>query len=288
MKENSRGLLYVILFSLFWAIDVIISKLAFLKGAQPFVFSYQSFALSAIFLFFYMAFFLKKSKKPMIHSKDIFLMLFFGVIANGVGQIAGVTGLNLSTASNYGFLIKTTVVFVMLLSFFFLKEKISLKKLFFLALLLSGAYLISTKGTALVPHIGDLFIIIAALGYALVTVFSKKIIHRNSPEYLSFYRVIGGGLAMLIVSIAMRLEFFDFTYIYYVVADSIAVSLLYIFLYKAIEIKSASYFSMVSMLFSVIVAIFSYFVFGEMMKPVQIIGGILIIGSVIMIEKTKA
>jgi|SaaInlStandDraft_4_1057021.scaffolds.fasta_scaffold140474_1 drug/metabolite transporter (DMT)-like permease len=168
MKHN-KGFLFVFLFSLFWAIDTIISKYAFNQGMNPYVFSYQSLILSAIGLLIY-----SKKTKAKFTKKHVKYMIFLGILANGIGSLFSAYGLKLSNSTNYGFLIKTTLIFAIVFSTILLKEKITSKKIGFGLLLLFGAYLISTAGMNLIPNPGDIFIIIAAGFYSLVSILSKK------------------------------------------------------------------------------------------------------------------
>ncbi|MBN2422415.1 DMT family transporter [Candidatus Woesearchaeota archaeon] len=284
--NNIKGFIYVFLFSISWAIDAIIAKLAYKKGADPFVFSYQTLLLASFLMIGY-TFILKNKSSLKLTKKDIPLMIFLGFLANGVGTAFEQVGLKLSFATNYGFIIKTATFFVVIFAFLILKEKISFKKMILLFCLLLGSYFISTKGESLIPALGDIFIISAALCFALVAVLSKKIINRNSAEFLSFFRLFSGGFTLFTISLILGKNILNTLYFFYMLIDSVFRFLLILFLYKTIEIKSASYMTMMSMMFSVFVAVFSYFIFGETMNLVQILGAIMIIGSVVLIQKSE-
>ena len=93
-------------------------------------------------------------------------------------------------------------------------------------MLLFGAYFISTKGETLIPRIGDVLILMTAVCYGSVTVFSKKIINRNSPEHLSFHRSLAGGVTLLLISAILGFDLIQSKYIPFVLLDGIVVALL--------------------------------------------------------------
>ncbi|MBU0758681.1 MAG: DMT family transporter [Nanoarchaeota archaeon] len=288
MKKPNHGLIYVLLFSLFWAINVLIDKIVYSRGAVPYVWAYQSLLFSALFLGIYV--FLRDSsrrKSLRLHHNDWSYLLLLGIISNGIGALFGTVGLKLSYASNYGFLIKTTVVFVTIFSYFLLKQKITGKKMFFILLLLLGSYLISTKGETFAPQIGDLLILVSAACFGITAVLSEKIGNRNSPEYFSFFRGLGGGIFVLLAAILLRYDILNTEFLGLAILNGFVVFLLFLFFYLTIEARSASYMTMVSMVFSVFVAALSFIFLKEAMNAVQIIGGGIIIAAVVMIEKLK-
>ena len=130
MNEKLRGLLYVTTFSLVWAIQTIINKFAVNKGLDPMLFSFQTLIGAGFFLLIYVTFTqfkeLKKIKKA--STKELVLIVLVGVLASGLATLSTFYGLKYSTSINYGFLVKTTVVFSVLLAAIFLKEKLTIKK----------------------------------------------------------------------------------------------------------------------------------------------------------------
>jgi|SaaInlStandDraft_5_1057022.scaffolds.fasta_scaffold63316_2 drug/metabolite transporter (DMT)-like permease len=85
----------------------------------------------------------------------------------------------------------------------------------------------------------------------------------------------------------LYIDFLQFEYLIYSFLSAITTFLLYFYLYKSIAILEVSKFSMLSMMYSVFVAIFSYYIFNDVMNHIQIIGGLIIIFSVVLIEKKK-
>ena len=279
----SRGFIYVLLFSLSWAMDSVIAGYAFSKGSSIFVYGYQRACVSAILFFIYLQMVSKDSPKRKLKSKHIFYLIGLGVIAGGFGNYFGFQGIKHS-AVNYGFLMKTTVIFVPILEFFILRNIITYRHVFFIVALLFGALLISSKGELQIPVKGDLYTIIAAFCYAIINVFSKFFVRKNSSEYMSLFRAIGGGLVLFIIAFSSDEDLIQESNIWLAVIGGSFASLLYFFLYKALEIESATYVSMVGMSFSVFTAILSYVVLGQKLIPIQWLGAVIILFSAVMIE----
>ena len=144
--------------------------------------------------------------------------------------------------------------------------------------------MISSKGELQIPVKGDLYTIVAAFCYAIINVFSKFFVRKNSSEYMALFRAIGGGLVLFIIAFSSDEDLIQESNIWLAVIGGSFASLLYFFLYKALEIESATYVSMVGMSFSVFTAILSYVVLGQKLIPIQWLGAVVILFSAIMIE----
>jgi len=283
MIRKRKALIYVILFSLFWALDVVLQKYVFSNGAQLFSYSYQMFFIA--FVLFVVCVSIKK--KYSFTRKDVIYMFAVGAVIASIAKILAATGINLSLASNYGFIIKTAVVFVVIFSYFWLKEKVTWKKIGMLVLLMFGAYLISTRGEGYSPLLGDIFTLGAAAALACASVLSKKLMHRNSAEYFSLFRSVGSALSLFVLSLLIYQDPVQVEFIPFSLLGGILAFFTILFLYKTLEVASVTYLSMMSMMFSVMVAVLSFFLLGEVMNSVQMLGGAIIIGSVVMIEKFR-
>jgi len=284
--NKQKGLLYVTLFSLTWAIQTIITKIAVNKGIEPLSFAYQTLFGAALILFLYIVLFKKNSFKK-IAIKDLPKLAGIGIIGSGIGNILGFYGLKYSTSVNFGFLIKSTIVFSVILAWLFLKEKITAKKVFFIIMLLVGAYFISTKGQLINPQIGDLIILASAFCLSSANVMSKPLLGANSAEIVTLFRTFFGGLIILLIVPFIAPDFYIITDIPLSIAMSFFVFLTILFLNRTIEATNISYMTTMSMMFSLFVVILSYFILGETLNGPQAIGGLLIILSVILIQKCR-
>jgi len=280
----NRGLLYVTLFSIMWAVDTVVGKFMYSNGAEPYVIGYQVLLFGSIFLWIYII--LKGNFK--IQRKDIPKMLALGIIGNGLSLLLGNMGLKLSTASNFGFIIKTSVFFNIIFSTMYLKDKLTVKRVILLLTLLVGAYMISTGGSSYIPQIGDILIFLAAACIAFTAVFSTKLLKNNSPEYLSVFRLTISMPVLLIAAYFVHDDIIQVSFMPYTAFLGLNLVFILILLYKTIQIRSAAYMSMMSMMYSVFVVVLGFLFIGEVLNLIQMLGGLVIIISIVLIEKLKA
>lgn len=105
---------------------------------------------------------------------------FFGVAAN---QLFFFHGLNLSSAFNSGIIMALNPIMVVVLSFFILKEKFTVFRSFGILLGTIGAILLTWKGATNAgdSQLGDLFLFINSISYAIYLVLAKPLMQRYSP-----------------------------------------------------------------------------------------------------------
>ncbi len=284
MFTNQKGFLYVFLMSLAWALNVVIAGYAISElKVNPFVYGGQTLITAAIL--FVIAIILKHQKVSQlkIKQKDIIWMLLFGVLANGIGNYFGLQGIK-NSPTNYAFLIKTSIVFAITLEIILGQQKFSLSRVLLGILLLIGAYLISTNGAFIIPQKEDTYTLIAATCFGSASVLSKTINMRNSPEYMALFRSIAGGVILFGIAFFLGENIFRAEAIEWGILGGVLVFLMFLFLFKTLEVKSASYLSMMSIMFSVMVAFLQYTIFGVTLGFWQVIGATIIILAVILLE----
>ena len=92
--------------------------------------------LGATSIFWIISLFTPKEK---IQKKDFFRIIFASILGMCINMLAFFRGLELSTPINSGVIITLSPVLVLILSYFFLKEKITIKKILGILIGFSGA-----------------------------------------------------------------------------------------------------------------------------------------------------
>jgi drug/metabolite transporter (DMT)-like permease len=128
-------------------------------------------ALGATFLFWIIKTFYVREK---VEKKDLLLLAACGIFGVAINQLFFFHGLNLSSSINSGIIMATNPILVVILSFFILKERITLRKSIGILLGTSGAILLTlTAGTGKGDSIlGDTFLFINAASYAIYLVIA--------------------------------------------------------------------------------------------------------------------
>ena len=108
--NQQKTILFSFLFSLALAIETIISKIALNKGADPLIFSVEVLFFTGLFLGLMSLLNIKKNFSN-LSLKALISLGLSGIIGLGIGAVVGKYGLKFSTAINYGFLLKSTLIF---------------------------------------------------------------------------------------------------------------------------------------------------------------------------------
>lgn len=290
MTEKSKlALLNVCLFSLFWALQLLVSKMGFLAGAKAVSFTLQSAFVALIFLSLWV---LPKqlSKLRALPKQVLWALLLANAIHFGLGGFFSNSGVALTSAVNAGFLVKFALVTTILLAWIFLKEKMTLVKAGAVLLMVFGSYLISTKGQVLVPQIGDLLIVLACFSWSTGNILVKKALKNKEVDgdLVSFLRPVAGIPVLLLfillsplypaqIKSVFAVNYFDLSFYPYVLGSGIFTALLWIFLNRTLQVASASYMTMMSMMTSVFVAILAVIFLHEDIASAQVWGGLLTI-----------
>jgi drug/metabolite transporter (DMT)-like permease len=154
------------------------------KGVMPNYLTPTVFILfrviGATSLFWLVLLFTKQSK---IERKDFPLLALCGLFGVAINQLFFFHGLNLSSAFNSGIIMALNPIMVVILSFFLLKERLTAFKLTGITLGATGAILLTLKATTQFgdSRLGDLFLFLNALSYAIYLVIAKPLMKKYSP-----------------------------------------------------------------------------------------------------------
>lgn len=286
----------VTLFSVFWALQIFISKLGFNAGAKAVPFTLQSAFVALIVLAMIV---LPKNLKHLLKiPKKVFLgLLLANAIHFGLGGFFSNSGVALTSAVNAGFLVKFALVTTILLAWIFLKEKMTATKAISASIMILGGYLLSTKGQSLIPQIGDILIVLACFAWSIGNILVRKAIKDSniSGDIVSFLRPVAGIPVFLFFIFLSPLypvqirnvftaDYLNLSFLPYVLGSGIFTALLWIFLNRTLKVATASYMTMMSMMTSVFVAILAVLFLKEQIAPAQILGGLLTIIAGVVIH----
>jgi len=290
----------VLMFSAFWASQLFVTKLALNAGAE--VLSYQLLSL-LVALVILSTLLLPRIgmdfRSLFIDKPGLFWRLFFANgVQSGLGTCLSIIGISLTSAINAGFLVKLSTVTTILFAWLILKERLTVIKILMVLSMLTGAYLLTTKGQILLPRIGDLFILGACVCWSLGNVLIRKYL-KSQPvkvEVVTFQKSLAGlpfvlvlvGLAIWTPGIFGSLNqvlacckppWAVFPYIF---INAVLLTFTWTYLNNTLKISSAYYMSMMSMITPVFVSVLAMIFLGERMIWIQVLGaGMIILSGVI-------
>ena len=285
MRINRTSLLYLLGTSIFYGLLIVIQKMGLNSGLDPLS---VSFSRSIIVIFISLIFFLPHFKNLKFTKKyELRDLIVLGIISS-VSILVLFMGQNITTAINAGFLIRLTPLFVLPFAYLLLREKSSRNSIFFMLIMLIGAFLLITNGTLSIPNMGDLLMIAAALVVAFQSVFAKRIMRSVSTEIVIFFRVCISAL-LIVIFIPFILGYQSssalFEGLFYVILTAILYFLSVTCQYRAIKLVGpfiTNTFFLSGSLFS---ALFAYILLGEILSFVQWTGALCVLGGAYLLSK---
>jgi len=243
-------------------------------------------ALTVILLF-------KRESFSKLQKKDIlpiFLLGFLGVIGYHLGLNYGEQFISPGAAS---LIIATIPVFVVVLAFVFLRERMSLKTLLGVIIALCGVIIISTLGRQngsidISYAFGALAVLAAALLGAFYTIAGKKLLDRYTALSLTVYAMLLGSLGLIpLISSSLFEQVTNMSsngWFAVIFLGLFSTVIGYVLWYMALEIKTASEVSVYLYAVPVLSTIISYRWFNDDITLFFILGGVLVITGLIIVN----
>ncbi len=239
--------------------------------------------------------YLTLKKKFHIIKKEYKKLFFLGSMGCGVcGAFPFLAG-ETTTVTNMGIIYTSSPVFIIFISYIFFNEKITLIKVIGLITCLIGVFAIIIKGDLnlfinLKFTIGDLWMLAAAVGWALYSIYlfywksRFKIFERFT--LISFF----GALSLLPFYIGEEIFYnqtnFVLEFYLWVIFAAVSPGIIAFSLYSITQKKlGASLTGFTLYIFTVYGAIYGYFLFDEKLQNYHLVGTILVFIGVYLAKK---
>ena len=198
-------------------------------------------------------------------------------------------GLDLVTSINYSFVSRSTLIFSILLAYFFLGEKIDRAKAFLILLFCIGIYIFSTEGKRIVIQYGDLLILIATFSFSSFAIVQKKLCKNLPPNVISWTVTFVGSIVIILISLVLKIELLPKQpdAIIYIFFAGAAEAFALLFMNKTTYIANVTYYSMMSMLTPILNVFLGVVFLNEPLSAIQIVGGAILIISGILVQRLK-
>ena len=298
MRKETLGTLLVLTTAIISGFAIPINKL-FVVKMEPLVFTAVR-ALVIGLVFFLLTTFhnLRFSNEISFRKIPWKYMLPIGLIGGGLAFFLYFTGLKLTTAGRAAFIHKTLPLYVTVLAFIFLKERITRKQLVALGLMFFGTVLlvsakINPAELWLNPSLGDLLAIIATICWAVENVISRKAMLQGSTNFsVACARMFIGSLFLFsgIIILGKTDALLSLTEAQVIsILISTAILFGYVFTwYWGIKLINVSKASTILLLSPVISLILGALWFGEPVPQIQILGSALILGGAYLVTRVES
>jgi len=205
-----------------------------------------------------------------------------------------ITGLSFTTASNTGWIIGTAPVFMAILGLIFFKEKISSVKLLGIVIAIFGLVVLVSKGDFLsisfIQNKGDFLVLGSAFTWGVYSTVNKKISISYPPLMTIFYLFFLMLLLILPFSLSgkeidsvLHLSFNGWLAIFFLGLFCSGVS--YVIWAQALRDMESARVGAFLYLEPFVTVLGAWFMLGELITPVMMLGGIIIIIGVILVNK---
>ncbi len=281
----SKKFTYATLASFAWAITIIFARIILKNGENAFNLAFWV----ALLALPYWLFIFRKNFKELKNAPRInyWIIISMGIISTAGVNLVEVFALKYSTALNYSLLIRSVTLFTIIFSYFFLKEKITLKKIILVMLIFFGTFLLITKGRSISFSLGDIFVLIEAVLLAFGnSILGKMATNRMSPNISASASFLVGIFPIALIALFKGVIAIPQMPLL-VLAFALVNILIITFRFLAYKNATASYVTMMFSLTPVFVSFIAIPFLGETLTSIQIIGGILIILAGIFVEKLK-
>ena len=284
LMKVSKGFTFSAIAAFAWAVTITLSKLAFQGGENAYTLAFWT----TIFAIPFWAFLLSKNKGELrcIPKTGLFVLLGMG-LNSIILSILEPFAIKYSTAINYSFLIRSVLLFTVLFAFIFLNEKLTRKKIVLVILTLVGAYLLTTKGQLIALSLGDGLTLLEAafiaFGNNVLGKLSTKNMSANIASAGSFFVSVLPVAIIALINNAVVLPKYPFL----LLGITVFSILITITRFRAYRHASASYVTMVFSFTPVFVTLIAYIFLREVITPIQIVGGGLMVLAGIAAEKLK-
>jgi drug/metabolite transporter (DMT)-like permease len=296
MKKEFFGTLLAILAAVVSGFSIIANKV-FIVDLDPTVFT----SIRALFIgivCFIISSIECKFKYKKFKTVSWKYLVAIGLIGGAIAFLLFFTGLKLTTGGRAAFLQKTLPIYVVILAFLFLKEKITKKHVFALIIMFIGLIVLTFSQIEPSifwsnPSLGDTLVIFATILWAIENIISKyTMIKKESVFVVTFSRMFFGAIFLFAVVILLdkvNLLFQLTAKQLFSIYVSTIILFYYVFLwYWSIKFINVSKAAILLLLAPVVSLVLGVIILNEPVPLLQLIGSALILIGAYVVSKTKS
>ena len=293
MNNQTKGAFLVMGAGCLWGTFGVLTKTAYaLTTLGPISLAFYRLVFAIPFLGLLAAF---KHYPISMSRREVGLFIGFGFFSLTVFEALYFTSLAYTTVQHAAVLLYTAPAFVAMLSWFFLKERMTPTKIAAIVMSVLGGFLIlglvgNEPLFASRTQIGDWLALGSGAAYATWYIFGKVLCRNREPAVTSFLGLCIGAIMLLPLAFAMEglrlpqtLTAWEIVAVIGIVPTGMAY-LLYLTGLKLIDATVASVFAIMEPITSSILA---FYFFQETLSYISLLGFIFIISSILLISTAQ-
>jgi drug/metabolite transporter (DMT)-like permease len=279
----------VLVVMVFWAGNFIVVKGA-IGILPPVGFTFLRYALASVTL---LALLRWREGTIRLPRGDIVRIALLGIIGFGFYQILWPVALQSIPAGDSALLIATTPVLTALLAAATRADAPNAAKLSGALISFVGVGMVIAAGQRLdlgVSLIGDLLTILAALCWAIYTVFGVRTLRRHTPLVATTWAIVAGTLFIAPIGIAQLastdLSGFGLPVVLAIAyAGTLAAGFANVIVFHGLKLLGPTRVTALQSLVPALAVVLAAVFLGEAIRPAQVIGGVVILGGVALLRR---
>jgi drug/metabolite transporter (DMT)-like permease len=287
MTNQEKGTSLVLATAFISGLAIFINKFG-IKGMDPYFYTFAKNIIAGALLLSILLLAKHWPSLKKLDKADKWRLLLISIIGGAVPFLLFFKGLTMTTALKAGFIHKTLFIYVGILAAIFLKEKINKSMLFGFISLLAGSILF-LKITPQSLNLGDLFIFIAVLFWAVEIAISKKTLQKVSGTLVATARMLGGSVFILLFLLftgrAALFAGIDWTMLLWMAIGGVLLTGYTITFYNGLQKIKASVATSILTLGMAVTALLSALFLDKSLNAQQLLGILLMIVGVIFVSK---
>lgn len=291
-RVKPADILLLVLMTVLFGLSFIAAKFA-LNGLGVFQLVFGRYFIAFIVL---VILFRKKRHYFHIAASDVkhFLLL---TLVEPVGYFVMETyGVQYASPSSVSVIIATIPAFAVIFAFFILKERLSPINILGILVSIFGVYLIVSlqQSTDLAPRpvLGDLLALGAAISAGLYNSLARRLAQKYPPITLTYYQTLAASVVFFPLAL---IEYFLVGEIYvdaFILGNVLFLAIgssifAYFLLNRALSRLGAAQVAVFSNLIPVVTIVFSYMLFHELLRPLQLVGAVCVMGGIYLTYRQR-
>ncbi len=286
LSPYQRGVVWVLISAFSFAFLGIFGKFAYKENINSITLLFLRFSFASVILFLYTKF---ENLNLRLSTRDLIAVLVLGGICYAGQSFGYFQALHYLSVGVTTLILYTHLLFVAFIAVSFLDEKLDARLIVALISALAGVwFIVYSNGGTEVNLTGVAFILGSALIYSVYITLSKVTVTTADPRVMGVYVMFSAACAFFIIGtttgrlqIALTLRGFLFALLIALIPTVVAI----VTYFEGLKHVGASRASIISTFEPVVAVSFGYLLLGETLSFTQICGGILIILSVLLLEK---
>ncbi len=271
-----------------WALNFTVTKYVLEHGFKPVAYSTVRYGMAAVI---FTSFTYGRERTLSVRRRDLGLVVLAAAIGIWLNQVSYVYAISYSNASTIALILGTTPIFTALIAFAFGLERVHGRFWIAAAVSFAGVALIALgkPGGVSASLKGDALGVATAATWAAYTVAIAPLMQRYSPYRISAVVLAIGWIGIAITGATQTAsQSFDLGALvwlglaYAILGPLVATNILW---FTAVDRVGPSRATLVANLQPFVAAIFALVLLSETITPLQVVGGVLIGGGIVLARR---